>query len=208
MPCRLGWRLALTVSALVAGWAVVALSQGREGTVRGLSARWETSGRGDRLIVTDVDVAFTDGSVERHQHLGGRIGDLELTVSDVPRLKVGQHVKVNRGHVVPLVTDAVIFGRWEGSEPIAFLVNDTSSVRLTPKALLRAMEFAAAVWPAQTGAAISAVYAGFTNGLTLGNNGRSEVFFRVDPDLTYVARTAAWSSSGFLIDADIVFNES
>jgi hypothetical protein len=101
----------------------------------------------------------------------------------------------------------VIFGKWPTSGPIAYYVN-TNSINVTPEASLQAIAFAANVWPSQSTAAISAVYAGPTSGTTTGNNHKSEVFFRNDPSGGYVGQTLVWTEDGVFVDADMVFNDA
>jgi len=59
-------------------------------------------------------------------------------------------------------------------------------------------------WPEQSGANINAVYAGVTNGTTVGNNGKNEVMFRQSTNGNAAATTYSYSSGDKIIDTDIV----
>lgn len=194
-------------SAVLTIATLASQGQSGDGVVTSTISRWASNNYGDQLIVTDVEI--TDNRGGRHLITidGGKVGNVELFSSQTSRLRRGQRVYIHGSKATPVVENGAVFGRWPTSGPIPYYVN-TNSVRLTPDESLAAIVFAANVWPSQSQANISAAYAGSTSGITIGNNHKSEVFFRTDSDTSYVGQTLVWAENGVFVDADMVFNES
>ena len=199
-------RLVIAALLIVATSVITAQAPVGDGVVTATASRWTMNEFGDHIIVTDVNITDNKGGHHFITVEGGKAGDVELFVSETPRFKPGQRVRLRGNKATPVEQDAVIFGRWR-TPPVPYYVN-TNSVRLTPEASLNAIAFAANVWSEQSQANISTYYAGSTPGDTVGMNYKSEVFFRVDPDTSYAGKALLWSENGYFVDGDIVFNES
>ena len=92
-----------------------------------------------------------------------------------------------------------------GVTQVPYYINP-QNLYVSESSALAAITSAAAAWRGI--ANIDLVYAGTTNGSTLANNGKNEVFFRDDAS-SHIAETYWWyDGTGHLVDADIVFHEN
>jgi hypothetical protein len=104
-----------------------------------------------------------------------------------------------------LIEAYVLQGHKWGTSTVRYYVNPASKW-VSPSAAVSAVQTAAAGWNNQSQANIELAYAGTTNGSSLVNNGKNEVFFRNTS--SHVAETYYWwDGSGRFVDGDIVFNE-
>src|SRR5688572_10443914 len=93
---------------------------------------------------------------------------------------------------------------WKWStQPVYYYVNP-ANLDVTGAAAVAAIQSAAAAWTTQSRASFSFSYAGSTNGTTVTNNARNEVFFR-NVSSASLATTYYWTSGGRGLDTDIVF---
>jgi len=94
-----------------------------------------------------------------------------------------------------------------GTNQVLYYVNPTNNY-VSNSAAISAFQNAAYPWSSQSLANIQLVYAGTTNGSSLTNNRKNEVFFR-DDSSGYVAETYWWyDGTGHLVDADMVLHEN
>jgi Matrixin/Fibronectin type III domain len=92
-----------------------------------------------------------------------------------------------------------------GVKQVPYYINP-QNLYVSESSALAAITSAAAAWRGI--ANIELVYAGNTNGSTLANNGKNEVFFRDDAS-SHIAETYWWyDGTGHLVDADIVLHEN
>jgi hypothetical protein len=95
--------------------------------------------------------------------------------------------------------------RWPTST-VRYYVNPTS-VRVSPAAVISAVQTAANNWNAQTLANIDLVYAGTTTGAALKLNYKNEVFLRNTTSSLAAKTYTYWDAAGRRIDSDIIFYE-
>ena len=92
-----------------------------------------------------------------------------------------------------------------GVKQVPYYINP-QNLYVSESSAVAAITSAAAAWRGI--ANIDLVYAGYTTGSSLVNNGKNEVFFRNDSS-GYIAETYWWyDGTGHLVDADIVFHEN
>jgi hypothetical protein len=92
-----------------------------------------------------------------------------------------------------------------GVRQVPYYINP-DNLYVSESSAVAAITSAAAAWRGI--ANVELVYAGYTTGSSLTNNGKNEVFFRNDSS-GYIAETYWWyDGTGHLVDADIVFHES
>jgi len=92
-----------------------------------------------------------------------------------------------------------------GVKQVPYYINP-QNLYVSESSALAAITSAAAAWRGV--ANVDLVYAGTTNGSTLANNGKNEVFFRDDVS-SHIAETYWWyDGTGHLVDADIVLHEN
>ena len=105
------------------------------------------------------------------------------------------------------VSGYVTNGHTWGTNQVLYYVNP-SNLYMSDSAAISAFQKGAAPWSSQTLANIQLIYAGTTNGSSLTNNGKNEVFFRNDSS-GYVGETYWWYDyTGHLVDADMVLHEN
>jgi len=91
-----------------------------------------------------------------------------------------------------------------GVRQVPYYINP-DNLYVSESSAVAAITSAAAAWRGI--ANVELVYAGYTTGSSLTNNGKNEVFFRNDSS-GYIAETYWWyDGTGHLVDADIVFHE-
>ena len=93
--------------------------------------------------------------------------------------------------------------KW-GTLPVPYYINPANGDVLESTAIA-AIQAGADAWMLQADTPFSFHFAGLTNGTTLANNGRNEVFFRDASSGGTIAATYFWYSGGRALDADIVF---
>jgi len=92
-----------------------------------------------------------------------------------------------------------------GVKQVPYYINP-QNLYVSESSALAAITSAATAWRGV--ANVDLVYAGTTNGSTLANNGKNEVFFRDDVS-SHIAETYWWyDGTGNLVDADIVLHEN
>jgi hypothetical protein len=100
------------------------------------------------------------------------------------------------------------YGHKWALKDVKYYVNTNNADGLTPTAVLAGVQKAALAWNDEGQANIQLSYSGSTNGSSLINNGKNEIFFR-DTGSSYTAQTYWWwDSTGKLVDADIVFHDN
>jgi Bacterial Ig domain/Matrixin len=94
--------------------------------------------------------------------------------------------------------------KW-GTRTVNYYINPTNA-DVSAAAAEAAVQVGAATWGSQSAADFRFYYMGRTNGTSLTNNGKNEVFFRNVANGGLIAETYWWADSGgHLVDADIVF---
>ena len=98
-----------------------------------------------------------------------------------------------------------VSGHHWASRQVPFYVNPVNN-DVSQAAAIAALQDAAEAWRLQSTADITVYYAGTTNGTSLTNNGKNEIFFRNTSNGSTIAATYYWyGSDGRLLDADMVF---
>jgi hypothetical protein len=110
---------------------------------------------------------------------------------------------------LPAAGHAYVWGGYKwANRQVPYYVNP-ANMDVSQSAALAAIQLGAATWTQQSNADFSFYYAGQTNGSSLVNNGKNEVFFRDGSNGSLVAETLRWfDGSGNLLDADIVFYDA
>jgi hypothetical protein len=94
------------------------------------------------------------------------------------------------------------FGKW-GTLSVSFYVNPANR-DVSQNAAISALQTAMNVWNSQSGTSFRFNYAGQVSTTTVGNNRKNVVLFRNTTNGGAIASTYAWSSNGYLVDADII----
>jgi hypothetical protein len=96
-------------------------------------------------------------------------------------------------------------GHTWGVRQVPYYVNPANN-DVSQASAVAAIQAGAATWGSQSNAAFSFYYMGATNGTTVANNGKNEMFFRNDANGGVIATTYWWyDGTGHLVDADILF---
>jgi hypothetical protein len=99
----------------------------------------------------------------------------------------------------------VVSGHTWAIKQVPYYINPSNG-DVSQSAAIAAIEYGANGWAAQSNADISFYYMGTTNGSSIQNNGKNEVFFRPDSNGSTFANTYWWyDGTGHLVDADIEF---
>lgn len=93
--------------------------------------------------------------------------------------------------------------KWD-SRQVPYYVN-AANLDVAPSAAVAAIQAGASAWTAQSNAGFGFYYAGATNGNTIANNSKNEVFFRDGSSGSAIASTYHWSSGSKVLDTDIIF---
>ena len=95
------------------------------------------------------------------------------------------------------------YGKW-GSMNVAFYVNPANA-DLSQNAAISGVQGAMAIWNTQAGTPFRFSYGGQVSDTTLANDRKNIVLFRNQSNGSAIASTYSWTSSGILVDSDVVF---
>lgn len=95
------------------------------------------------------------------------------------------------------------FAKWP-SLNVSFYINPANS-DMSQNAAISGVQGAMEIWNTQAGTPFRFSYAGQVNTTTLANDSKNIVLFRNESNGNAIASTYTWTSSGKLIDADVVF---
>lgn len=97
--------------------------------------------------------------------------------------------------------------KW-GVSQVPYYINP-ANLDVSPAAADAAIQSGLSAWSSQTNAGVSFYYMGQTNGSSLQNNGKNEIFFRNESNGSTIAVTYWWyDGSNRLVDADILFYDA